>query len=336
MSASGIEYVTFQAFHDSVKDNVAPEGLAEELIAPFRAWVTYALADIQQIVPWFRDFNVQFYDKGGVEEFCNTSIFQGPQGKIAQLFAFKPSLDCNRLYYGRRSQAALDCWMERQRCLCPATVPPAEEIYLSPYCNYVVAGDSACGEPYITGEEDDCRFKSLDDDDRIFSVSPDYKVHAAPRFPCGYLLCLQWQGIKKKWVNTDLVPVDLQLQEAVENFVEHKVFKKEQQGQLSSWYEDYTTNLRMLKRRYQDEQEDESKKDCSSAVERLMSTFRIAYETSIYGGNTQPGISGGGDVVQVFIDRAPLPPDSPQLAALSYTSGGGPLLQWDIASQTWL
>lgn len=283
MSATGIDYQTFSDFHASVKANVAPEGLAEGLIAPFRSWVTYALADLQQMIPWLRDFNVAFYQKAQVEEFCNTSVFQGPQGKVSQLFAFKPYEDCKRFYYRMRSQAALDCWMERQRCMCPATDPPSEAVYDSPYCNYVLPGETACSIPYLSGVEDDCRFKSLDDDQRIFAVNPDYKIHAAPRFPCDYILCLQWQGIKKLWVNADLVPIDIQIQEAVEYYVEHRLHMKEQQGAVSAYYDAYTTAMRLLKARYRDEQEEDMKRDCSAAIERRVALFQVAYPTPVYG-----------------------------------------------------
>ncbi len=282
MSATGIDYQTFTDFHESVKANVTPEGLAEELIVPFRAWVTYALSDLQLRIPLLRDFNVIFFQKEDVEEFCNTSVFQGPQGKIAQLFAFKPGKDCERIYYRMRSQAAMDCWMERQRCMCPVTDPPSGGIYDSPYCNYVVEGDAACSLPYMTAEEDDCRFKSLDDDQRIFAINPDYTIHAAPRFPCGYILALQWQGIKKRWSDGDLVAIDLQINEAVENYVEHRYHMKMQQGQVSAYYEAYGESIRMLKFKYRDEQEEEAKRDCTAAVERQMSAFQIAYQTPRY------------------------------------------------------
>ena len=282
MSATGIDYQTFLTFHNAVRANVAPEGLAENLIVPFRSWVGYALADLQTLIPWYRAFNVQLYTKADVDEFCSTSYFQGPQGKITQLFAFKPDVDCKRLYYQKKSPAALDCWMERQRCLCPATDPPSDAIYDSPYCNYVIDGEVACGEPYLTGEEDDDRFKCLDDDDRIFAVSPDYKVHAAPRFPCGYTLLLQWQGINKAWVNADRVPIDNQLQEAVEYYVEHRMFQKEQQGATSDYWNAYSLAIRMLKFRYRDEQDEEMKRDCSGAIEQLVSSFQIAYPTPLY------------------------------------------------------
>jgi len=38
---------------------------------------------------------------------------------------------------------------------------------------------------------------------------------------------------------------------------------------------------------------------------------------------------------QVFIDRAPAYPDDPTIPALSFPTGGGPIQQWDVASQTW-
>lgn len=279
-----IEFQPFSTFRTTVQELVAPEDLAEELEPLFRDQVGNALSDIQTLIPWFRGFNLQFITKETVNEFCNASVFQGPVGKITQLFAYKPGIDCKKFYYQRKSPAALDCWMERQRCLCPATTPPANEIYDSPYCNYVINGETACASPYLTGDEDDCRFKNLSDDDRIFSVGPDYKVYAAPRFPCGYVLLLQWQGVNRKWNEADLVPVDQQLREAVVNYVESKMSKKERDWSAKDEYDrDYSLGLRMLKYRYKDEQDTEFKRDCSSGIEQLMSTFKPLYETPLYG-----------------------------------------------------
>lgn len=280
---SAIQYLTFTAFHDAVKDEVAPEGLAENLIIPFRSWVGYALADIQTWIPWYRTFNFQFTTKEAAHEFCSTSIFQGPQGKITQMFAYKPGKDCARYYYKRSSQAEIDCWMDRQRCLCPATDPPASNIYDSPYCNYVIPGEESCSSPYLTGEEDDTRFKNLDDDVRIFTVGPDYRVYAAPRFPCGYILLLQWQGINRTWGDYDLVPVDDQLRECVVQFVENKVFAKQNHGLNSQYYDAYVMALRTLKHRFGDEHRTPKERDCTAAIAQITSTFQPAYETPVYG-----------------------------------------------------
>jgi hypothetical protein len=279
-----LELQPFSDFRDKIQALAAPEDLAEELEVPFRHWVASALSDIQTFIPWYRTFNLQFIQKGNVNEFCNASIFPGPVGKITQLFAYKPDVDCQKFYYKRVSPAAIDCWMERQRCLCPATVPPSIGVYDSPYCNYVIAGETACHVPYLSGTEDDCRFKSLDDDDRIFAVGPDYKVYAAPRFPCGYILLLQWQGINRKWNDNDLVPVDEQLTEAVVSRVEYKMAMKEKDHGMSvDRAETFAVELRTLKYRYHDEQDSDLKRDCSAALEQLMSTTKALYETPVYG-----------------------------------------------------
>lgn len=277
---NAIEYEAFSVFYDTVLRLVAPEDLGEELVPYFRDQIGNALADIQTLIPWFRGFNVDFVEKGGVNEFCNASIFQGPVGKVSQLFAYQPGLDCQKYYYRRANTSAIDCWMERQRCLCPATIPPSTDIYDSPYCNYVIAGETACAVPYLTGEEDDCRFKSLGEGCRIFGVGPDYKIYAAPRFPCGYVLLVQWQGIRRKWSNGDLVPVDQQLREAVVNFVEHKMAMKERNSSaMSEYFTAYTMNLRTLKYRYFDEQETGPHRDCSAGIEQLMTAHHPLYDT---------------------------------------------------------
>jgi len=292
-----IEYQPFSTFRSTVQQLVAPEDLAEQLEAYFRDQVGNALCDIQTLIPWFRSMNVQLFGKADLNEFCAASIFQGPVGKVTQLFAYKPGVDCKKFYYKRSSVAAVDCWMERQRCvLCKATTPPSHNIYDSPYCNYFLDGEAACEAPYlITPPEDDCRFQRLDDDDRIFAVGSDYKIYAAPRFPCGYNILLQWQGVNRKWNGVDLVPVDQQLREAVVDYVEHKVAMKEKDpATASQYFEAYTMIVRTLMRlRYQDEQQTEAKRDCSSGIEQLTSSTQTLYPTGVY----SPG--GGGSSMTV-------------------------------------
>lgn len=280
-----IEYQTFAAFRAGLAILQAPEDLGEELEVYFRDQVGNALADIQTLVPWYREMNADFYVKAMVNEFCAASVFDGPVGKVTNLFAYKPGEDCKKFYYQRQSTAAIDCWMETQRCVqCGTTTPPSEVIYDSPYCNYVVGGETACNPPYLTGEEDDCRFRSLDDDERIYAVGPDYKVFAAPRFPCNYVLCVQWQGIRRKWDDSNLVPVDQQLREAVLNFVEAKMATKERNSAAARDYFDiYSVNLRMLKARYNDEMSTEPKRDCTAGITQLMAAFNPLYATPAYG-----------------------------------------------------
>jgi hypothetical protein len=281
-----IEYQPFDTFRATVQQLVAPEDLAEQLVPFFRDQVGNALADIQTLIEGFRSFNLQFITKDDVSEFCATSIFQGPVGKVTQIFAYKPGKDCRKLYYQRTSVAAMDCWMERQRCvLCNATTPPSHQVYDNPYCNYWLEGDEACGPPYLLTEpEDDCKFRGLDDDDRIFAVGPDYKIYAAPRFPCGYNLLVQWQGVNRKWNGVDMVPVDQQLREAVTNYVEHKIARKEKDHATSDkYFSDYTINLRTIRYRYEDEKNTEAKRDCSAGIEQLMAAATPLYPSPIYG-----------------------------------------------------
>jgi hypothetical protein len=277
-----ITYQTFVNFLAAIQPLVAPEDLGEEMEAYFRAQTGYALADIQTIIPWFRDFNIEVKTKSDVTEFCAASIFDGPVGKVTQLLAYWPGLDCRKYYYKRVSTSEMDCWIERQRCVQCTFDPAPTNIYDTPYCNYLISGQTACASPYLTATEDDCQFKGLDDDDRIFAVGPDYKIYAGPRFPCGYKLLVQWQGIRRNWDDSNLVPVDQQLQEAVINYVEAKMAKKERDFVTKAQYEsDYAASLRMLKYRYHDEQDTQPKRDCSAAVGQMMSELSPLYGTAV-------------------------------------------------------
>lgn len=280
---AAIEYQTFADFHTTLKTLVAPEGVGEALQDVFRNELANALADLQTLIPWTRGFNVNIYTKSDVEEFCAASVFFGPLGKITQLFAYQPGRDCKKLHYKRVSTAKIDCWIEAQRCVQCTFDPPPTNIYDTPYCNYVICGETACAPPYLNSTEDDCRFLSLPDDERIFAVGPDYKIYAAPRFPCSYFLLMQWQGIKRKWLDADLVPVDQQFQECVVNRMEKKIAMKERAWDAMNAYDrEYAICLRTLRYRYHDEQDEELQRDCSAAIERLLPAFSPLYTSSAY------------------------------------------------------
>ena len=275
---TGIEYQTFDEFHTRLKTLVAPEGVGEALQDVFRNEIANALADLQTLIPWTRGFNVDVFKKNDVDEFCAASVFQGPVGKITQLFAYRPGRECKKFYYKRVSTAKMDCWVEDQRCVQCTFTPPPPNIYDTPYCNYVICGETACSPPYLTADEDDCKFKALDDDSRIFAIGADYKVYAGPRFPCGYYLLMQWQGIKRKWNDGDLVPVDQQIQECIVNRVEKKVAMKERAWDAVRTYDaEYAICLRTLRFRYHDEQDPEMKRDCTAAIEQLLPSFAPLY-----------------------------------------------------------
>lgn len=336
-----LEYQSFDTFRSTVQALVAPEGLGEELIPFFRDQVGNALADLETTLKWTRNYNVAFYEKQDVQEFCGASILAGPLGKVSQVFAYRPGLDCRKLYYRHVSTSALDCWMDETRCaLCNFTDSTA--IYDSPYCNYVISGTYGCDVPYLTPPEDDCRFKSLSDDERMFAVGPDNKIFLAPRFPCGYVIVVQWNGVHRKFNNNDMVLVDQQVREFVVNYVEHKVALKEKDRVAAKDYWDVSAiNLRMLNHRHWDETNVEAKRDCSAALEQMMSSFQPLYQTSVFGpfGVPFPSPTGQGtDIVQLYAGTAPpTAPNDPTLPAKFYyfEGFGEGELNWDVPKQKW-
>ena len=124
------------------------------------------------------------------------------------------------------------------------------------------------------------------------------------------------------------------------NYVEAKVAKKQRDFTAKREYEDdYTVNLRTIKYRYGDEQNPEAKRDCSTAIEQLMSAVIPAYETPFYGPASGCIVTGDTevDLQQVYSsDTPPTQPDDPQQAALWYPLLGGTVLQWSISTQSWV
>lgn len=59
--------------------------------------------------------------------------------------------------------------------------------------------------------------------------------------------------------------------------------------------------------------------------------------TVLEGGDLGSGGSGSSGAIQVYTGASPpAAPNNPALAALFYPTGGGPIQNWDIPSQTWV
>lgn len=207
---------TYSAFETAVRALAFPEGEAEELVATHQAYIKEALINLQTYVPCLRDNNVDFYEKTDVQEWCNTDFTYINRGAVQAVYAFKPGRQCRRHFYDPKSAAFIDCWIEQQRCV-TCSEPEDADISRTPWCNTLTPGDTACYEDYTQGEdESDCAFRN---GPRYYAVGPTWKLHLAPRFPCGYMIAVHWEGIKREYAANDPLPGDEDLKNAVVKYV---------------------------------------------------------------------------------------------------------------------
>lgn len=239
--------ITFSAFRKEINTLVFPDGQAEVRVPLFRNFIVNGLIQLQTYVESYQLVNVNFYDKDQSWDDCGLSIIQGCRGRIGAVYAFKPSCRCNRHFYDSASLEKISCFYEHCRChqtgscCCGQSMFSAPSLYTANpyYCGDYVGGNTGCQPPYLQAEpEDDCAFKLSD---KFFAVGPNQKIWLFPRFPCGYVLGVHWRGIRRSYLDTDYVPDDDDLKDAVAVYVESEVARRVDKDQVTAdkLYADY-------------------------------------------------------------------------------------------------
>ena len=238
--------ITFQQFKRDIFTLVFPDGMAEQRVPLFRNFVVNALVQLQTFVESYQLVNANFYDKDQSWDDCGLSIIQGCRGRVGAVYAFKPSCRCQRYFYDPASLEKISCLYEHCKChastsCCGQATFATPSLYTpNPYyCGTYLDGNTGCRPPYLAAEpEDDCAFKLSE---KMFAVGPNQKIWTFPRFPCGYILGVHWRGIRRNYLDTDYVPDDEDLKDAVACYVESEVARRVDKDQATAdkLYADY-------------------------------------------------------------------------------------------------
>ena len=204
---SAITYTTFTDFCSRVRRVGFPDGVGENVVTAHTNWIKNALIKAQRYIACMRKIQVSFYYKDQVNDHCGVSTFQGPRGKINAVYAFKPndptasvgSEDedalCRKYFYKAVTPQHITNWSRLNDCRWrnPSTVDWQ-------------TGAEVC-YPYYDSDtdEDDCQWKY---EEKFFARGQTGQIFMAPRFPCGYIVAVHWEGIRRKWESSDAVPDD--------------------------------------------------------------------------------------------------------------------------------
>jgi hypothetical protein len=285
--------IPFQQFRSEVKRIAAPESLGENLNDYFNSAVVNGLISVQTFIECYRDYHVDFYGKDAVTDFCGADILNGPRGIVTSVFAYKPGTECTKRFYDRRSTEFIECRIEESRCANCTTNPATPwTLYTYPYCDVPAYGPDACNSVYVGHPEDDTCFKYSD---RWYAIGSDYRFYLYPRFPCGYILGVQWQGIKRTYRNTDGVFCDDDLRFAIAKYAEAELAAKDNEWdrhhQLMGNAAVPTPGtfrglLRDMRHRCQQERRIREPKDCTMMIDSLLPIIAPAYIP----GSTPPAV----------------------------------------------
>ena len=200
--------ISFSQFLTDVKALAFPNREAARLQTLNRNYVENALIKLQTFIPCLKTNHVNSVLEADMRQSCRVATFTQEMGTIQAVYAFKPGSACKRFFYEMKSPNDIACWITKQAECCT--------IKDDAWPNQDLAQTDAC-----TTLEDgyECKWKQSK---KIFSILPGNRVSIAPAPPCDYVVVVHWAGIKRKWGNSDLLPDDQDLKNAVSLWVEYQ------------------------------------------------------------------------------------------------------------------
>lgn len=202
-------------FVERVNEVVFPDLQPENLVLPHRNYIINGLILAQTHIPCLKESNVSFFTKADMQDNCNVSIIHSaPRGNIHGVFAFKPCKGCTKQRYEQKSTSFImryaDQWAS---CSCASE---------NDICNARMNGDQKCLPPYTPdGVENDSTFLCSP---KNFAYGVKNKLYLAPRSPCGYIVGILWEGIKREYSNVDLVTDDNDVIDLIAVYLEGERF----------------------------------------------------------------------------------------------------------------
>jgi len=192
---SALTYTTFAQFCTSVRQMAFPGSLAERQKPLFDLNLHAALVKAQKYIDCLRRIHVSFYTKGHFFEQCGVATMNGPRGKLNAIYAFKPcDEDCAKYFYRPVTPHFIACWQKENACSWE-DVPRGTDGDV-----YALATDNCITSEALHGTEDDTCWKV---EDKAYSKGNDGQIFLAPRPPCGYVVAVHWEGIRRTWAGTD-------------------------------------------------------------------------------------------------------------------------------------
>lgn len=196
---------TFAQLKTEVRNLIWPNSEAENLISAHNAMVEACLAECQKWIPCERDSNVNIYPACSTWFRCGLTVFDKPDGIILRLYTIANGEWCDPVFYRQKE------WPEPEklaRNLISYTQPLNVGFPRLPqgfkFAESSTDLDSRCGRARAG----------------IWSIW-NKKIYVYPWIQSNESIVVEWKGIKKVWLDTDLVNEDIDFRECVKLFVQY-------------------------------------------------------------------------------------------------------------------
>lgn len=198
----GIPKISFGALKDELKALIWPNGVPENLVAPIDKYFEDAFMDVQKYVTCLQDWHTDVFPACSTFFKCGLSVFDAPKGAIRRVRTFQGEF-CDPVTLIPSTFQEVNCWSRRflDRVSAPANagLPALPMGFKYPE----TTTDSVFGRA-LTG---------------LWTLDRG-RLYVAPWLQSMESVVVEWDGLKTKFSDTDLLPDDQGLKRAIRLYVQ--------------------------------------------------------------------------------------------------------------------
>ena len=180
--------MTFADFKTLIRDNLFPEGIAENLVTVYDTAIVDAMIDLQRWVPCLQANHLDIYPQCATYWRCGLTCVDMPPGRINRVFTTDGQNYCSRLHYRQVDYATLERYSRKLSDRYTAPANAGMTVLPFGYKYPEAATDSIYGRA-------------------TFGLWAIYKkrLFLGPWIQSTESLVVDWDGIKRDWRDVDVV-----------------------------------------------------------------------------------------------------------------------------------
>jgi hypothetical protein len=192
--------MTFSELFTDVGTRVWPEGRSARLATLHKGWLRDCLVDLQRKIVCLQTAHLHYVTIQATYFSCGSSAFEVPNGAIVKEFWTEDNeTRCKKIHANPLGKNDYECLVEQSPfCACEAADPYQSYLVGSDYYDYP---ELPLGLKYVT-EAVDSETRACS---RAFALFDGF-IWTYPSITSLETGVLRWEGIKKTWADTDILP----------------------------------------------------------------------------------------------------------------------------------
>lgn len=204
--------ITFAAFELAVRNAAFPEREAPNLQANHRKFVLDCLIDLQLKVPRLQRYHLDYIPQAATYFNCGASVFEPTRGMVRKLSTITCLDPCDRVVYTPESKERIDCLIAEANA-CDYIIHPYQTYY-DGVAEFDFPAIPILGFEY-PGDNTDLACRASEG---WYARHRDF-IWVFPALRSDEIIELEWDGIKREWVDTDTIEDDAEVKQAAELYL---------------------------------------------------------------------------------------------------------------------